>query len=489
MTEENKTLELGMTAEQWVELLNSDSAKNAKKAINYLDDKQIEEMTKFLDGPSGRKDWRSRGYQPRFRPLTSSIVEKSGRLFKDAAPQFEIFRNNQTEPDDVMNQVLSEELSKIEWSEFCSNQDQMTRLLKTTLILWQYDLESSCLVPELLHRGNCAVVRSGTGKMLGLIHRTSAEDRVSSYRLYTPEVIHDLFAVDVGGRFEIAVSNTEPNPYGIIPASAFYDTRTPRSGFWVDGGMDLVQVNEMVNIHLTDNEQAISWMKRPMIYTNADLEASNGDSIEVAVEYGQALPHARAAQPGLIAGPDKIMSISFPPGETPFLDYKTPQVDLKPIDEVMNDLVTSFASDWSVRIKTGGSSANSGFQLVVEEIDNLELRKQRQRLFESAYKRSYRVLRVVLNTALGKDVFSDDSDLFVQFPEVKLPVDAKEQVEVFKLKMDAGVANQIDYLTETKGITREEAMSFLVKIAEENAALANLTTKPEVTLELPKLGE
>jgi hypothetical protein len=461
----------GLTPEQWVELLKGDVSMKALKAIRYLDGHQEEELVKFLDSPAGRKNWRTRGYIPRYRNLTSMIVEKSGRLFNDTSPEFEIFNHDSTEVNEEATAFLMEELSKIEWMEYFSNLDSVVRLLKTGLVLVQYDLEEKHLVLELLHRGNSAVIRTPSGKIESLIYRVSEEEKHSSYRIITNEEIIDLHVTKTGSTNQIVVSNKEVNSWNMIPVVPFYDTKLPRSGFWVDGGSDLVNMNEMVNIHLTDNEHVISWIKRPTIYTNTKLN-SNSDEVELAYDGTSALPRMIDANPSVITGPDKVIEVNSMGVENPFVDYKVPTVDLSPIDQVINNMIKAVASDWSVRVKgTGEGDASSGFQLIVEEIDNLELRKQRQRMFEAGFKRLYRVLKIIFNKIHNKEVFPEDSDLFVTFNHPSLPINPKEQLDVWTKKIESGLANRVQYFVEVDGMTREEAINHIRLLEEENKLL------------------
>lgn len=457
MTKESKPIALGMTAEQWVALMSTNEAQAANKALNYLDGKQHEEVVKFLDSPSGRKDWRSRGYVPRFRNITSMIIEKSGRLFKDTAPKLEVFNFNQSSADEDQSAKINELLSRTEWTEFFNNVDAVTRLLKTTAILVQWDNQESKLVFDLLHRGNCSVIRQANGKIDGLIYRVSGGES-TNYRVFTSEVIIDLMESED----RLSITGNETNTYGIVPVAAFYDTRAPRWGFWVDGGTDLINLNESLNIHLTDNEQVISWMKRPTLYTNARFE-TDGDQIEVVTDYGSALPRAQAATPGLIAGPDRVIQLDTQGVDSPFVEYKIPSVDLAPIDAVISQLIKSVASDWSVRIRgTGDGSATSGFQLIVEEVDNLELRSQRARQFENGFKRLFRVIRTVSNT-VGIASFNPDADLFVQFPKANLPIDQSVEMATLTSKLSNGLISRTQYFID-QGMSRVEAENHVRQI-------------------------
>jgi len=473
MNYEDKPIACGMTANQWVQLLHGDCAKKATKAIHYLDGEQEEEVVKYLDSEAGVTNWRKRGYKPRYRNITAMIVNKSCRLFTNTAPTLEVYTPGNSEPDEDQTNALYAELNKIEWQEFFINLDSLVRLLKTGLVLVQYDNEGKKLVLDSLHRGNCTVIAFPDGKVAGLIYKVSEADGTGMYRVFTPETITDLMAVCVPGSGEqITVINEEENIWGIVPVAQFYDTHLPRNGFWIDGGQDLVNMNEMVNVHITENEYAIRYMKRGTLFTNTKLDAGNQDQFEIQTNLGKSVSSS-GEKP--TAGPDMVIQVDSMGVDSPFIDYKTPEIDLATADTSINNFIVAVAGDWSVNVKQAGeASASSGFQLIVEEIDNLELRKQRQRMFEQGFKRLFRVIKTVVNKSTGMAVFSDDAELFVTFPAPVLPVNKKEEMEVFNLKLQSGLASRVTYFMESEGLTREEAE---LKVEQIDADL-NKTNQP-----------
>lgn len=473
MNPQDKPIAGGLTAFQWVELLQGKKPSDAQRAINFFDGEQEVEMIKVLnDAYKGRQNWKSRGMVPRYRNITRMIVEKSGRLFMSGLPQFDIFRAQQTDADEDLNKILAEEIAKVEFHETLTQFDQIVRLLKTGLMLVQYDTAQKKMVLDILHRGNAAVqISPVTKEVTSMIYRVSEEDNVSAYRVFSAEEIIDLVVTtNTGKNAQITVTNTEPNLYGIVPVVAFYDTTIPRSGFWVDGGQDLIQVNEMVNMHLTDSEWALSFAKRPTVVTNMKL-AGNTNSYDTI--------DGQPSDEKILTGPDQVIYVDSMGVDSPFYEYKVPQVDVKPMDEVVSGWTTALAHDWSVNLRNDSNSrATSGFQLVVEGLDNKELRIQRQRMFEQGFKRFFRVLRQVLKVANGRDVFPEDSELFVSFADDKLPVDDKENEELWSLKIAEGRGSVISYLMDTHGITREEAIDLALQYKEDQELL---TPKQEPT--------
>ncbi len=442
----------GLTAKQWVDLLKTREASDAMRSLAYYDGQQEQEVVKVLnDGNRGRAGWKQRGLTPRFRNLTKMVVEKSGLLFKDAAPVLEVFQQDATEPDDSSTALLQEELAKIEWGEFANNLDQLVRLLKTVIVMVQWDSEDGQLTLDYLHRGNCEVVINAARKPVALIHRYAER----AYMLWTKETVTGLYEGDNG---VVSVGETTAHPYGTLPIAVFYDTNAPRTGFWVEQDKSLVNLNEMVNLHITDSEYSILWSKMSTLFTNMRPANASDEDWERIEQPNAVLPRLRpVVDLGNVGGPGQVIQVDSMGVEAPFLDYKAPQIDLLSLDNVVNTWIQSYAADWSVKIHTTNqTAANSGFQLMVEEMANLDLRKQRQRMFENSFKRFYKAVSRVLNTVKGS-VLDESAELFAKFSPPALPVDRMAEEELWSKKISEGRATEIDYFMKVEGMTKEEA--------------------------------
>ena len=441
---------------KFADYLNTDEAKAADCALDYLDGEQEEELIEVLNHPNkGRKDWKEQGMIPRWRNITKMIVQKSGLLFDDGAPVIEL----QTPDTDITNVEATKKfvtmLEDLQWEEFYNNMDQVVRLLKTALVLVQWDPETNKPVIDALHKANCEVILKKNNKDIDtLIYKTGEYEtdagEVETFRVFTDTLIQDITSDERGNE---SITLSVPNPYGIIPVAVWHDTATPRVEFWNYPGTELVSLNEMYNLHLTDSEFAASWAKRATLFTNATMPVEYSDTQGSGMS--QFRPGMQPTGPGIIGGPGKVIQIETQGLQNVLLEYKSPQVDLKPIDDMFKAWIRDFAADWSVNVQIDGSgSATSGFQLVVEEIDNLQLRKKRQRQCEAHLKRFYEVFKLVCFVG-GGIVFPDDVELEVTFSDPGLPVNQKEQEEVWSIRIKEGRASRVDYFMAVEGMTKE----------------------------------
>ena len=453
--------------EKMEELLDNPRAEFAQKALDYYDGNQEYQLIKVLDdGQKGRKRWREKGLIPRFRNLTKMIVEKSGMLFNDSLPLFEIYQKDADKPIESETVQFNQLMDKIEFNEFLINLDVVVRLLKTGIILVQWDNQGDKFILDVLHRGNCEVMFNPITKQVNmLIYRTYEIGDTEGYRIFTNETITDLEET----KDQVSVVQVQPNPWMMVPCIPFYDTNTPRHGFWVEAQSDLINLNEMFNLHLTDSEFAASWSKLKTLFTNCKIDSGGAEQYEVQFAPGQALPHMAPAEASVLGGPNRIVFLNTNGVDSPFVEYKGPDIDVAPIDNMFNGWIRDFASDWGVRVKAAGEgTANSGFQLIVEEMDNLELRTKRQRMFEQGFKRMFRTMADVINK-IHPGTFGDQSELFTTFNEPHLPVNEKESEEVWSMRIENNRASRLDYFMVTKGMTKQQAELKIQEIDQVNS--------------------
>lgn len=452
--------------QKMIEQLSKEDARFARKALNYYDGRQVEELTEFLNSAqSFRKHWREKGLVPRTRNLTKAIVDKSGLLFTGNEPVLEVWTDGES-PDELASANLKSVMESVSWVEFFINFDNQVRLLKTSGVLVQRTPDGSIYF-DALHRGNSVISIDPTTKVITeLLFLTSTDKEQQTFRHFTNEIITD-YAHDAETKV-LAIEAQYPNPYGIIPLALFHDTSYPRLGVWNVVPRDLIGLNEAYNLHLTDTEYSAAWAKVKTLFTNGEIDG-NSSTTETFVDPTTGIPRQVPSQPSTVGGPGRVVHVDAG-GQSIYLEYKGPDVSLDPIEKIFSDWVHDFAADWSVRLQAAGQgSASSGFQLIVEELPNLELRKQRQKMMKAGFARLYKVLTFVL----GDGALPAEGQLFVEFGPPTLPVDEAATEEVWAKRFENKVATQIDYLMEVKGLSRAEAEAKFAEIINFSANLVN----------------
>lgn len=481
-------------------------ANRACKLIDYYQDEQLCYVTKMLDGEcqgyGKRHKWRERGIIPRSRNIVAPIVDKSAQLF-NRPPALELWVANQSTP--TVDDTLDSLMYSSDWIDFFTNVDHYTRLLKSTIVLVQKYVPDSIvagteyvydqtrgdgLIWSLLHRGNSAVEMDPTGQYITALaykiaccsdeeYDDSDDDGCWYYRLITPTLISE-FCVNPGNlEPETLIYQTE-NVEGFVPAVFFYDGVKPFNEVWSEMPQSILDVQDRYNLFLTDSEYNSAWQMNPhLVTTSVPSSTQPQRSFDTNTNYvNRPSPYldasiANTTPAPTIGGLGTVAQISLDAnGNAPMFKFEGPTTDLSALADVINQLVIQVAQDWSVVLKTGGTgSASSGFQLIVEEMDNLNLREQRMASFQSAFRKLYSVL-CKLYPQLPSGV------LVIKFAPPSLPVNQKEQDDLWAAKIAGGRATLIDYYMQENGLTSTEAMQKLEEVIRLRQLMAanGLTT-------------
>lgn len=483
----------------------SENACKIQKLVDFYEGDQLNHVVQMLNGGANgwgrRKEWGNRGIIPRVRNITKSIIEKSGLLF-NKPPSLGIV----TDPDlpPAIDDVLMEMMENADWVENFQNLDIYTRLTGSTVLLQQLTVPDDLtttngqyrfnytrgdqLMFSILHHGNALVrMNAACTKIIELAYIMNdialgtqisgqARSKNWTYCVWTPLEILEI-AVDEDqktassgeGEVELVISR-EPNPYGIVPASFFYDTRKPRVGYWARPAEDIISLQEMVNLALTDTEFAIAWQKQKTLMITGDFEAdenNQGDLVVPTVKQGYTpggavyndIPFYQTRKQTALGGLGSIVKLGMDgSGVAGKAEFIGPDTDLASLDAIITGFVEAVANDWSVNLNYGGGGkANSGFQLIVEEIDNMQLREARAQMCQASLRRFYEVTKVIYPGQLT------DGYLQAHFAPPSLPVNVEEQEAIWSVRISSNRASVKDYFMEEKQMSEDEAM---VKMAD-----------------------
>jgi len=494
-----------------LDLLCTPDAQLAQQALDALDGDYEKWLIKRLNDPGrGRTDWKERGFAPIWTDFVRMVVEKSGLLFAQAEPRLEVRPAVGSTIDVPASERLQTMFEAFDWVEFFNNFDTIVRLMKTAMILLQWDPDKGRLVPSILTRANAYVeANTATGgdieKVLVKLSDTCApsidpqtgqvsEDSEETYlRLFTKTYITDFV---VNGKNEQRILSQVENPYGVIPVAVFHDTMAPRSTFWNQLPRDLLNMQETLAMHQTDVAWAASWVVRPSpVVSGGRLVAGdNLDSMSAQELYGQKTPRMTTGSGGVKFGPDRIIEVEpSVAGGTVTFDFKGPDPDLTGIDDIVQSWAATVARNWSVNIKATMHESNprtSGRQLEVEEIDNLQLRQRRQKMMEGGFKRLFATLRSMVNVhAPGS--FADNLELFIEFAYPSLPVNEESEAKMWALLIEKKLASRVQYMMVTKGLSRLQAVEEVKQIDEdlEIGAPAEVEAPPEEPAEQEALEQ
>ncbi len=461
----------------------SDAFK-ARKLIEQFEGNQLKWVELGLDGGvrggyGFRHNWRKRGFTPRTRNIVKPIVEKSATLFQ-APAQYLILPEGNPEGEPVVDAKLGQIMVAADWTEFSRQLEDYTRLLQSSCTyqlkivpegvttvdqIYRFaDDRGDAWIPMLLHVGNAVVLMNQQRTVvleLAYVTFGTPGDRTGWRYVHVDASSITEFLVKDDKEVQIGqVTNLD----GFVPASMNYDTKKPKTGVWCKVPEDLASAQDLYNTHLTDLEFALATDKgQPLILTNASImtgesepayaTAGAPETIHSLSNQGQIGYRMGAPSQTTMGGIGSVIELKASKNapHPPTADFKGPSVDLAAHDAVVRMLLEDVANDWCVRLKMAGSgSANSGFQLIVEEIDNLQLREQRAMAFTASLRRMYAIMQLLYPELTA-------GDLQVVFSDPSLPVNNVEELQLWSDKFANGLASPIDYFMQVEGLDAAEA--------------------------------
>lgn len=482
---------------QSISTLRYADIQECSAVFNQLEDYYNSDQKKYVKhmldsaGEGKRKNWEERGIVPRARNITKSIVDKSGQLY-NRPPALELWRDTNVFQDPQFNDLME----SIDWLALKQTEDAYVRLMKTVVVYYQrYVPEGTVtgddgyvfnaargdkLLHTLLHKGNCAIEMDlSRENIIELAYLADIGDIDCAqgqipYCVVTPIAIEDWVYDPAKGDAMVGI---QPNPFGMVTAYVRYDTAKPTYEEWNKAPLDLLDLQNMYNLHLTDLEFAIAWNKQKTLFTNADIiengSEEDGGYIPFA-KHGHTDPGEGSVYKGMqqqslshVGQLGAVVKLgATDDGTAPVVDFKGPDTQLKELNDVMRDLVNDVAQDWDVNLDIEGmGTATSGFQLVVREINNLNLRERRAQFAIRAHRKEYEILKVMYPTL-------PDAILQIKFPPPSLPVDEKVDQEIWDQKINSGRASIIDYFMEKENLTEDEAVKKAERIQKYNQKFA-----------------
>jgi hypothetical protein len=477
----------------------SQEAAEANKLENYYKGEQTSYLIEMLNGGQGifggRRDWVERGFKPIIRNIVNSIVDKSGLLF-NKPPKLSItpFGETRSVVDATFNRIMH----RADWLEFFQNVDVYTRLLKSTVVLQQKYIKEDvstvggmyrfnnergdALMLTMHHKGNSVVRLDITGTRViefAYLTTTPTCEGDFTYRVITPHLIEDY---EVNGDAETLVKSVE-NADGIVPASMFYDINKPTRGVWVSPPEDILLLQEAYNLYLTDSFFATAHQMQKTLFHDSPIVDPDAEPIDTTTpanpnqfQVPRSAQHSsrRNRRKPKIGGLGATVQVEAGrDGKTPMVKFDGPESDLRSLHSMIVEIVREFAHDWGVNMRAEGQArANSGFQLVVEEMDNLQLRERRAQSFQAGLRRFYDITQQLYPELI-------EGSLKVDFAPPSLPINTTELENTWDQRINGSRGSVLDYYMEVKGMSEEEALQKIHRDIEIKKLIAAALPQPE----------
>jgi hypothetical protein len=427
------------TFEQLQNNIKSDAVKTAQIAVDYLENDMLGHMEDLLE--CHLKKWKSRGFVPIYENPTKILIDRSAKSYKEA-PKRAVTVNG--EVSETQTELYNDLLRETNLNFIAQDLDARARLLRASLLLVQVDEESGKKTLSVLSRNNSDVVFNRlTGEMMGLIYTAGIVGLNGGqiFHIWAPDTIYDLEGDKIVGQHE--------NPYGIIPAAVLNDTRPPLGALWKYPSWEqLIQLSNGVNLF---NTEALFNSRYAMVgspVTNMKIPEGMVTGIDTAYE---------------LDGGGAV--------DTPFFEFTSPTANVTEFMSWLKPFRETVADEWGVNLNFAGSgSADSGFKLIVEEFENIELRQTRivsAKQFEEDLYQVFAAMSVVHDWGLdseGRGV--------ADFKEPALPVNKTEDWAIAKDQLALGVLSLEEYWLKIDPDLTPEQLAEKRRIAGQIQGLA-----------------
>jgi len=260
------------------------------------------------------------------------------------------------------------------------------------------------------------------------------------YSLWTDEVYQRI-------NYKGNIIVEQPNPYKVLPFIPFFDYMPTGSALWLNGGSDLVSMQEAVNIKLTDLVYLVQQQSFGVGYIKGVSGAGN-----------------MRVDPGSLA--------ELP--ENGELGFVSQNGEIKEVLEAIDKLIkwTGVTNGLSAGILSTDPTEQSGVSKLVDSKELSEMRSDDISFFRSYEKKLFNLMRIIWNAHNTKKL-SDSSILKIDFADPQAKGSPSEQATTNDLLMNMGVISPVDIVMQRNPDlrTREDALAFLLTLDEERKAL------------------
>jgi hypothetical protein len=341
--------------------------------------------------------------------------------------------------------------------------NRYTNLLQTIglQVVWRNDrVELDILTPDILNVvqdprdptvAAAVVIEQAFADTVALEGPSNPYGARKLYIAWTPER-HQVFDDQGTMRSDLA-NDAGNNPYKHIPI-VWLRNEFPDGYFWNEGGQDLMNAQDAINVKLT--------------YLNQLLKMQ---AFSIPVLVGE------APKGGITIDPSVYLEIpladSVDRGQPDF-KFVSPNPKIAEVLEAFKEDVRRICDDWGLSpesFKLSGTPS-SGLSLKIQNIRLLERREDDVQLYADYERELFRVMRAVHNAhADSKQKLPEDAEIAVNFAELDFPEDPAAEDQRWVTRINQNVANRAQWLRaiDPDIKTDEEAEKRLKQNAELNS--------------------
>ena len=240
----------------------------------------------------------------------------------------------------------------------------------------------------------------------------------------------------------------ELNPYGVIPYLPIWDGVNATSSFWLSGGDDLISQQEAINLKIVD-----------LLYLISNQS------------FGVGWIKGEKGGGKIIVDPGTLVELTAD-GE---IGFESQEAEIDKVVDAIDKLIkwACVANGLSAStMETKAKDRESGVAKYADQAELNEMRQDDLMLWRVYERKLFDLMRRVHNYHSSKKI-SKDAKLTVDFADPSKEPDHLKQNQAWQIQLDLGVISPVDIALQLNPDlqTRENALAYLIKVAEENKAL------------------
>lgn len=306
-------------------------------------------------------------------------------------------------------------------------------------------------------------------------------DNTTRYRVYFDDAVHTYETRKAGGSdgkataggviaFEVEGSPA-PNPYGVLPF-AFLHYRQPVRQFWTKSPGTFLRKQEAVaNREISDLAEAIVKFSTPIAWFK-----------NVGPEFNPTIAPGRWMR--LMKGGPSYSGDGFSDSGEPDAGYLQAQLAIEDVWQDVRHTLDQAAEACDLppgSLRLDYADAPSGFSIVARNFPLYDRAKQRRSIYQRAECELVRVIAAVHAARTGQAQIAAaarSATILLSWPEPRIPVPGPDRDETDAWEINLGITSRLQVIQRRYGLTREQAIEHLKRVAEDEATAREILPDP-----------
>ncbi len=459
-------------SEEWAAFLFQKACAQANEAIKLEYAKRIDyykgRQTERLKGlfRTQYKDYEQLILQLQFMNITKQVIDKISIVYSGTVKR-ELVKDGDGEVAEDQVKLWDFIQRKMKYDNVMRTNNCYVNLLGTTLIRPYISKASNCLKLDIMTPDLFDVVPildDPTEAMAVIYARRNDDDylmgfdifaRAYQYFYYWDKDIFRIFTID-GNILSMTGNEENENPYGILPFQKFTN-EVETEGFYIDGGYELINAQENINIKLTE----LNTLIRMQCFSQPVIKGNFGKG-------------------AIVLSPTKPLVIPLGQADEtpPDFSFVTPSPNITSILDEIKAEVERIAQTYGLSMndfKLEGSPS-SGVALKLQN-KHLDDRRQLEKSFYEANESElFEKIKAVWNyecqfiedSPFKNKTFDDTTHLKVEIGEPVYDEDPQQLRDSLEWELEKGLITPVMMAMKLYNLTEQEAIDQIEKVKQYN---------------------